>query len=110
MPVPKKRYTLSKENVDRAPATPGVYALFAGRQLIFYGRALGGVETIRSCLQAHQAGSARVAVAGATHYRRRRCADPATRETELLTSYARSHRGRLPRCNEGAGSTPRGEN
>jgi hypothetical protein len=98
----KKRFALTKQNVDRSPAAAGVYALFAGRELIFYGRALGGAETIRSCLQAHQEGRA-AATPGATHYRRLRCADPAAKETELLTAYARSHEGRLPVCNERAG-------
>ena len=96
----KKRYALTKPNVDRAPAAAGVYALFADDELIFYGRALGGAETIRSCLQAHQGGTAPAATPGATHYRRQRCADPAAKETELLTAYARSHEGRLPLCNE----------
>jgi hypothetical protein len=95
----KKRYALTKQNVDRSPAAAGVYALFAERELIFYGRALGGAETIRSCLQAHQEGRATVATPGATHYRREACADPAAKEVELLTAYARSHEGRLPQCN-----------
>jgi hypothetical protein len=98
----KKRFALTKQNVDRSPPAAGVYALFAGRELIFFGRALGGAETIRSCLQAHQEGRAMTATPGATHYRRQRCADPAAKEVQLLTAYARSHDGRLPECNERA--------
>jgi len=100
MPTPKKRYALTKKNVDRAPAVGGVYALFEGAELIFFGRALGGPETIRSRLQSHQAGGEGDATRGATHYRRRRCADPAAKEQALLSAYADDHQGRLPRCNE----------
>jgi carbon storage regulator len=102
MRTPKKRYALTKKNVDRAPAVGGVYALFEGPELIFFGRALGGAETIRSRLQAHQAGSNGDTTRRATHYRRQRCADPAAKEQALLAAYAGAHQGRLPRCNEGA--------
>src|SRR5260370_23741436 len=88
MPTAKKRYALTKKNVDRAPAVGGVYALFEGPELIFFGRALGGAETIRSCLQGHQAGGEGDATRGATHYRRRRCAEPAAKEQALLSAYA----------------------
>ena len=103
MPKQKKRYALTKKNVDRAPEVGGVYALFEGAELIFFGRALGGPETIRSRLQSHQAGGAGDATRKASHYRRRRCADPAAKEQALLAAYAGTHQGRLPRCNEQIG-------
>ena len=102
MPTPKKRYALTKKNVDRAPAVGGVYALFEGPELIFFGRALGGAETIRSCLQGHLVGGNGDTTLRATHYRRWRCADPTAKEQALLTAYAGAHQGRLPRCNKGA--------
>ena len=39
MPIPGDRYTFSKENVDKSPDEHGVYALFDGDVLIYYGRA-----------------------------------------------------------------------
>jgi hypothetical protein len=99
--VPKggELYDFTQENVDKAPASHGVYALFDGDALIYYGRAVGTNVTLRSRLQSHERGSEGTCSQGATHYRRETTNDPAGREEALLNDYRRLN-DRLPRCNE----------
>jgi len=76
-----------------APEEPGVYALWDGDELVYYGRAAGrDGAAIRSCLLAH------LERTRATHYSWEVCPDPATREAELLRDYQRVY-GRAPRDN-----------
>jgi hypothetical protein len=97
MPIQGKMYRFTKRNVDLSPEKPGVYALFAGQELIYYGEAHDG--TIRSRLQRHQAGVEGACTQRATHYQREACDDPEAREVQLLREYKRLH-GKLPRCNK----------
>jgi hypothetical protein len=97
MPIGSPRYAFTLAMVEGAPPDPGVYALWQGEELIFYGRALGGETTIQSCLRAHlEAGAA--CASGATHYGWEITAHPRQREAELLREHQDSH-GRVPRCN-----------
>jgi hypothetical protein len=82
--------------VGGAPPDPGVFALWEGEELIYYGRAQGSA-TIQSRLRAHLEGSDGC-TAGATHYGWEITSNPPVREAELLAEYRRAH-GKLPRCN-----------
>lgn len=95
-PEPSQRYKFTRIVLQGAPEEPGVYALWDGDELVYYGRAVGRNEgpgaTIRACLVAH------LERTRATHYSWEVCADPATREAELLRDYKRLY-GRPPRDN-----------
>jgi hypothetical protein len=95
----ERRYRFSRIVIAGAPDSAGVYALWDGEELIYYGRADGkdsnGGTTIRSrLLDHHYAGGQR-----ATHYSWEVCKDPAAREAELLREHQGKF-GRPPRCNE----------
>lgn len=99
MPIGGDRYPFTKENVDKAPANHGVYALYVGNETTYIGRADGIGVTIRSRLQAHQRGDEGTCTQQATHYRREIREDAAAREAFLLQEYFTAN-GRLPRCND----------
>jgi hypothetical protein len=88
---PSQRYKFTRMVLQGAPQEPGVYALWDGDELVYYGRAIDG-ETIRAELLEH------LERTPATHYSWEVCSDPATREAELLRDYRRLY-GRAPRDN-----------
>ncbi|HEX7054603.1 MAG TPA: hypothetical protein VF211_11805 [Burkholderiales bacterium] len=87
-PEPRK-YRFARTVVQGAPDEPGVYALWEGDELVYYGRAPRLREALLARLASHPA---------ATHYGWELCADPARREAELLRAFEREH-GRMPRDN-----------
>ena len=92
-PEPSQRYKFSRTVLLGAPEESGVYALWDGDELVYYGRAGRGTQaTIRACLLTH------LERTRATHYSWEVCADPATREAELLREYEQLY-GRPPRDN-----------
>jgi hypothetical protein len=97
MPIASPRYAFNAVMVSGAPPDPGVYALWEGEELIYYGRALGQAATIQSSLREHLEAADRC-TSRATHYGWEISSNPRAREVELLREYERSH-GRLPRCN-----------
>lgn len=99
MPIQGKRYTFSNENLNIVPDQAGVYALYDGDALIYYGRALGGSTTLRTRLKSHKAGYDGRCTQNATAYMREPTANAADREVELLREY-KSKYGVLPRCND----------
>jgi hypothetical protein len=102
MPITGEKYIFSKENVVKAPAAHGVYALYVGNELTYIGRASGIGVTIRSRLLCHQRGDEGPCTASATSYSREVTTTPILRERELLEEFKRIY-GRLPRCNARAG-------
>src|SRR5688572_11796248 len=92
--APGRRYRFTRNVIAGAPHDAGIYALWEGEELIYYGRAAGGSNTIRSRLLGHFDASQR-----ATHYSWELCKDPAAREAELLREHERTF-GRLPRFNQ----------
>lgn len=96
MPIASPRYAFNATMVSGAPPDQGVFALWEGDELIYYGRA----HSIHSRLEAHLKG-AETCTARATHYGWEISSNPAVREAELLREYRRAH-GRLPRCNDKA--------
>lgn len=83
-----QRYKLTRIVLQGAPDEPGIYTLWDGDEVVYYGRA----TTIRSRLLEH------LEHTRATHYSWEVCPDPATREAELLREYERAN-GRRPREN-----------
>ena len=83
-----RRYKLTRIVLQGAPEEPGVYSLWDGEELVFYGHA----NMIRTSLLEH------LDTTRATHYSWEVCADPISREAELLREYARAY-GRPPRDN-----------
>lgn len=95
-------YAFNEANVNNAPDKAGVYALYDGSTVIYYGRAQGGTVTIRSRLQSHQRGTEGSCTKSATHFNTELVSNPVTREEELLNAHKRAY-GKLPRCNERVG-------
>lgn len=98
MPIGGKLYSWNEENVNRAPASSGVYAFYdEHRELIYIGRS----TNIRERFQGYwNSNFEEDPCKRATRsYRREVTDNHETREAELLDEYRRTH-GRLPRCNE----------
>jgi len=87
-PEAGRRYRLTRIVVLGAPEDAGVYALWNGDEVVYYGRA----GSIRARLLEH------VDKPSATHYSWEVAADPAAREAELLAEHQRVY-GRRPRDN-----------
>lgn len=98
MPIEGDKYGFIIQNVDLSPDVPGVYALYDGDSLIYYGRAAGDGVTIRSRLQSHLSGKEGPSTQKATHYKREQSTQPVARELELLQEFENIYR-KLPRCN-----------
>ncbi|MFQ5760661.1 MAG: hypothetical protein ACE5HM_06775 [Acidiferrobacterales bacterium] len=90
----------SRDDIEQAPDEPGVYGLYQGDDLIYIGRAEGGlsITTIRARLKSHCQGYRGPNTEHATHYRCEVNRDPVARQRKLLQAYEQRH-GRLPRCN-----------
>jgi hypothetical protein len=100
--APSRRYRFTKTVIAGAPDDAGIYALWDGEELVYYGRAAGRHEgdgaTIRSRLLDHYQGRVDERSRRATHYSWELHRDPAAREAELLREHRRTF-GRLPRLN-----------
>lgn len=83
------KYRFTRTVVQGAPDEAGVYALWEGDELVYYGRALRLREALLERLGRD---------AAVTHYGWQLAADPAAREAELLRDFERLH-GRRPRRN-----------
>lgn len=93
---PVRRYRFTHLVIAGAPADQGVYALWDGEELIYYGRG-----SIRERLMDHFHGRVDPLTRRATHYGWEICRDPAAREAELLAEHQRVF-GRPPRLNKAA--------
>ncbi|HEX6157270.1 MAG TPA: hypothetical protein VFZ54_14685 [Burkholderiales bacterium] len=93
---PVRRYRFSRVVIAGAPDEQGVYALWDGEEVIYYGRG-----PIRSRLLDHFYGRVDETTRRATHYGWELCADPAAREAELIAEHRRVY-GRPPRLNAAA--------
>ena len=100
MPINGNLQAFSREHTEQAPDEPGVYGLYQGDDLIYIGRAEGGlsITTIRARLKSHCQGHRGPNTEHATHYRCEVNRDPVVRQRKLLQAYEQRH-GRLPRCN-----------
>ena len=93
---PARRYRFTRVVIAGAPEDQGVYALWDGEELIYYGR--GG---IRERLLDHFHGRVDPLTRRATHYGWEMCKDAAAREAELLAEHQRLF-GKPPRLNAAA--------
>ena len=93
---PVRRYRFTRVVIAGAPDEQGVYALWDGEEVIYYGRG-----PIRTRLLDHFYGRVDELTRRATHYGWELCADPAAREAELLAEHRRVY-GRPPRLNKAA--------
>jgi len=93
---PVRRYRFTRLVIAGAPDEQGIYALWDGEEVIYYGRG-----AIRTRLLDHLYGRVDEPTRRATHYGWELCADPAAREAELLAEYRRVF-GRAPRLNAAA--------
>lgn len=82
-------------NVDRAPDAPGVFALFEGNEIIYYG---SSEVSIRARLQDHLLGKEGTHTQRASDFACEESNDPLLREAELLREFKQVH-GRFPRWN-----------
>ena len=96
--APTRRYRFTRTVIAGAPDDAGVYALWDGEELIYYGRAQGEGITIRSRLMDHYQGRVDAQTKRATHYGWELCKDTVAREAELLREHQRQF-GKLPRLN-----------
>jgi len=96
MTVQGDTYTFNEKNIGNAPNEPGVYALYDGSQLIYYG---SSTKSIRDRLQSHFDGDDGPGTKGASTYKREICNNGLQRERELLQAYT-NHNSILPRCND----------
>ena len=91
---PARRYRFTRIVIAGAPDDRGVFALWDREELVYYGRADGSGSTIRSRLLDQYLSHPN----RATHYSWELCADPASRELELLREYESTF-GRRPKYN-----------
>jgi predicted GIY-YIG superfamily endonuclease len=94
VPFGKPRYPFTPRMVGGAPSDMGVYLLYAGRRLIYIGRA----ADIRARLQEHMRGEVCECSRAASHYSWEIVLQPRMRELELLQEQ-RAAAGGLPPCN-----------
>ena len=91
---PTRRYRFTRIVIAGAPDDRGVFALWDREDIVYYGRADGSGSTIRSRLLDQYLSDPN----RATHYSWELCADPASRELELLREYEGAF-GRPPKYN-----------
>ncbi len=101
MPIAEQKYKrLTVKNVDRAPERAGVYALYAGSELLFLGGTDGKTKaTIRSRLRKHIGATPKEA----DRYKRELTGEPVARLKALLREYTKVN-GHLPKYNDTNGN------
>lgn len=93
------KFPFTESQVDRAPDKQGVYVLYDGDTITYYG---SSETSIRGRLKSHHRGDEGRCTQAATHFASETTTRPVAREKELLDEFKRIY-GRLPRCNERVG-------
>ena len=83
-------------NIARAPVMRGIYVLYQGKEIIYFGRA---DSSVRGMLQSHARGDHGPDTQVATHFGAEATMHHIVREQQLLSAY-KLLRKRIPRCNE----------
>jgi len=97
MPISQQLKPFTKQEVDRAPESQGVFGLYDGNsQPIYYGRS---ETSIRARLQRHFSGAEGSCTRSASNFDWELTNSPMLREEELLEEH-KSAFGRLPKCND----------
>jgi len=95
LPIGGRLFAFDAAGVARAPEEPGVFALYEGKELVYYGHA---VESVRSRIQAMYDAREESCVRLAVLYSFEICDQPEQRELELVREYQIAH-GKRPKCN-----------
>jgi|SRR5688500_5700350 hypothetical protein len=100
MTITGRRWSFTPTVISGAPETSGVFALFEGERLVYYGSTVPG-GTLRSALSQHlrRAQMDDAPTHDVTHYSWEIVSLPELRELELLREFYERH-GRVPRCNQ----------
>lgn len=100
MIIAARRWSFTPTVISGAPETSGVFALFEGERLVYYGSTVPG-GTLRSALSQHlrRAQAEDAPTHDVTHYSWEIVSMPELRELELLREFYERH-GRVPRCNQ----------
>jgi hypothetical protein len=98
MPILGEKHRFTRSNVELAPNAPGVYALYVGDEVAFYGAA-GAGETIRSRLSEHLGGRQAPGRDAARAFSYEVTRFPMSRERALLEEHRR-RTWRLPDYNQ----------
>lgn len=107
MPIRSPRWPYTEASLEHAPHEwSGVYAIWAGDELLHIGHAPGGSPTVQAALRDHLRGRCSVCTGKATHYGWELTQDPERRGRELLEEFRAAH-GRLPKCNAQTGTDKR---
>ena len=93
------KYQFNDYNIGLAPDRQGVYVLYDGNEITYYGHS---DTSIRGRLRRHHGGNEGRCTQAATHFAWETTTRPEAREVELLNAFKRVY-GRLPRCNERVG-------
>ncbi len=95
--IDTKIYPFTNTDIENsAPISPGVYALFQGKDLTYYGHS---DVSIKARLKSHKAGLEGTCTHNASYFQYELNPSPLDRERELLNEYEEEY-GRLPSCNE----------
>lgn len=97
MPISTTVNSFTKQDVDHAPASAGVYGLYANGATIYYGHS---EVSIRTRLQRHQSGKEGPCTESAQGFNYELTSDAEEREEELLEEHKGLHDGELPKCNK----------
>lgn len=97
-----QQFLFTQDIISLTPMEAGVYLLFQKGELIYIGRATGGLVNVRSRLLDHLRGDCGPCTKGATHFAYELRIDATTAEVVYLTEFKRQN-GRLPRCNDRIG-------
>jgi hypothetical protein len=98
MPITAEKHPFARIHVERAPEASGVYAILVGGDVVYYGAALGGRDTIRRRLIEHLTGRRAPDPSIGTAFLYEATGYPKTRACALLEEHRRSTR-RLPLFN-----------
>ncbi len=101
MTITADKIQFTETDIKEAPAEAGVYVLYEGETIIYFGRAQGGDVTIRSRLTDHREGREGPCTKNATAFQVEITSSAVEREKELLEEYKNTHAS-LPRCNQKA--------
>ena len=96
MAILEKKWPFAASIVAHAPDETGLYALWQDNEIIYLGRALGGIKT---ALTRHLDGRGGACTRTATHYSWEISLWPSLRESEVLLEFMAANK-RRPRCNE----------
>lgn len=99
MTIAADKIQFTDANIKEVAAEAGVYSLYEGETIIYFGRAQGGEVTIRSRLTDHREGREGPCTKNATAFNVEITSSAVAREKELLEEYKNLHNS-LPRCNE----------